>query len=325
MSTIRINFTKGGYQGDVIEETFKPFRVFGTLRGEHLFDAISGHSAVILPKMWRQNAANWTVTPRNPREPPFTVLHMPFWWHFREVLRASDRASQHWKKSDDTPLSDDAQRELVALSLLNYAVYTGIAEAIASFDQIGYELARTMVPTWRLFEVRRLWKALYSSLYTSFNALCNIVCVIVGPRSPFGENPKCIWNYTPKCAYNLVNGRAIKELAGPIDRCKDRLEIRDHLDHYWTIWHTISQGTFLLDENFTKGYVPIHPETEVSTTVDAYQLAREHIVEAAEDFNLIYRESAVKGGYLDQYLSARGWRIDYTDYGPPHNGQRPQP
>jgi len=44
-------------------------RVFGTLRGEHLFDAISGHSAVILPKMWRQNAANWTVTPRNPREP----------------------------------------------------------------------------------------------------------------------------------------------------------------------------------------------------------------------------------------------------------------
>jgi len=43
--------------------------VFGTLRGEHLFDAISGHSAVILPKMWRQNAANWTVTPRNPREP----------------------------------------------------------------------------------------------------------------------------------------------------------------------------------------------------------------------------------------------------------------
>jgi len=276
---IEIDFTKGGYQGDVVEETFKPF----------------------------------------------TASYMPFWWHFHEVLRASDRASSRWKKSDGTALSDDEQRELVALSLLNYAVYTGMAEAIASFEQMGYELSRTTVPAWRLFEVRMLWKAMYSSLYTSFNALCNIVCVIVGQKSPFGEDPKRIWNYTPKQAYGLVNGRGIKELTEPISRCRDRLEIRDHLDHYWTIWHRIVQGQFLLDKNFKKGYVPLYPEDEVLTTVDAHKLALEHIVESAKDFNLIYREIAVKGGHLDQYLSSRKWMVDYSDYGPPHNKQRPLP
>jgi hypothetical protein len=274
-----IDFTKGGYQGDVVEETFKSF----------------------------------------------TIPHMPFWWHFREVLRASDRASNLWKKPDGLPLSDDEQRELVALSLLNYAVYTGMAEAIASFDQMGCELSRTTVPTWRLFEVRRLWKAMYSSLYTSFNALCNIVCVVVGQKSPFGSDPKRVWNYTPKQAHDLVNGKGFKELTEPIGRCRERLEIRDHLDHYWTIWHVIIQGYFLIDENFTKGYVPIHPENEVSTRIDAYDLASKHILGLAQDFNLIYRALAARGGFLDQYLTAKNWAVDYSDYGPPHNGQRPLP
>jgi hypothetical protein len=44
----------------------------------------------------------------------------------------------------------------------------------------------------------------------------------------------------------------------------------------------------------------------------------------AEDFNLIYREFAVASGFLEQFLAAKGWKIDYSDYGPPHNGQRPQ-
>jgi hypothetical protein len=277
--SMQIDFTKGGYEGDVVEETFKPF----------------------------------------------TVPHVPFWWQFREVLRASDRASHRWKKSDGTDLSDDAQRELVALSLLHYTVYHGIAEAITFFEQMGCELSQTVAPGWRIFQVRRSWKAMYSSLYTSFNALCNVVCVVVGQKSPFGEDPTRIWNYTPKRALDLVKGRGIKALVEPIGRCRERLEIRDHLDHYWTIWLSITQGRFMMDENFEKGYVAIRPKDEVLPTVDAHKLASDHLVQSAQDFNLIYREIAVKDGYLDQYLSSNKWMVDYSDYGPPHDKQRPMP
>ena len=71
--------------------------------------------------------------------------------------------------------------------------------------------------------------------------------------------------------------------------------------------------------------MPIYPEVEVSPEVDAVELAYGHVVESAEDFNLVYRELAVEDSYLDQYLLAKGWEIDYSDYGPPHNGQRPLP
>ncbi|MFH1252058.1 MAG: hypothetical protein V1715_13305 [bacterium] len=275
----KIEFTKGGYKGDMVEETFKPF----------------------------------------------TTHYMPFWWHFREVLRASDRASSHWGKNDGSPLKDNEQKELVAVSLLNYAVYTGLAEGKSFFEQMGSELSRTMVPTWRWFIVKMLWKAMYSSFYTSYNALCNLIYVIVSQKSPFGENPLKTWNYTPKQTINLIDGRGIKELSKPIVRCRDRLEIRDHLDHYWIIWHKIDQGQFLIDKNFKKGYAPIYPEKEVSATDDAYKLASEHLVGLAEDFNIIYHAISIKGGFLDKYLIDKNWKIDYSDYGRPHNGKRPHP
>jgi len=254
-----------------------------------------------------------------------TKRHMPFWWHFREVLRSSDRASPLWKKSDGTALSDDEQRELVALSLLNYCVYSEWVGAFTFLTEMKRALNTALSPDCRLFEVRRRWKALYSSLYTSLNALCNIVCVVVGHKSPFGQRPGVIWNYTPRHACNLVNGRGIRELAEPLDRCRARLEIRDHLDHYWIIWHRIDHGRLLLDDNFKKGYVPIDPDHEVSPTVDAAKQALNHIGDIQYDFDLIYRELSVVDGYLDQYLAAKEWKIDYSNYGPPHNGQRPTP
>lgn len=276
---LEIDFTRGGYRGDVVEETFKGF----------------------------------------------SAQHMPSWWHFREVLRASHAASPWWKKTDGTAISDNEQRELVALSLLHYAVYTGMAEAVAFLEQMGSELSRTTVPGWRLFEVRRVWKAMYSSLYTNFNALSNIVYVVVGQKPVLRKKAGKVWNYSPKDALNLVEGRELKDLLKPLRRCDDRLEIRHHLDHYWLIWHSIVRGKFLLDKNFKKGYVPIHPEAEVSAEIDAHQLAIEHVLGCATDSDQIYGELATKGGYLDQYVSAKGWKIDYSDYGPPHNGQRPLP
>ena len=273
-----IDFTKGIYKGDDIEEIFKPF----------------------------------------------STKYMPFWWHFREVLRANLRASSWWQKSDGTALSDEEHKELVALSLLNYSVYTSVADAVAFLEQLHSELHRTTSAKWRVFEVRRAWKAMYSSLYTSFNALCNIVCVIVGRKSPFRRRRGVIWNYGPTKAYNLVNGKGIREIAEALGRCKDRLELRNHLDHFWAVWVQIDRGLFRLDKAFEKGYVRIGPQAEVQVEVDAHELAKEHLVNSAKDFNSIYQELAIEGGHLDEYLSAKGWRIDYSDYGP-HNGRRPRP
>lgn len=307
-----VDFTRGGYRGDPVEEHFK-----------------------------------W-----------FTARHMPFWWHFREVLRASDRASAHWRRSDGADLSKDEHGELVALSLLNYAVYTGMAEALAFLKEMGTTLSTTtqqqssgsgVVPLYstsasgillhaeganvldhhaewparRLFEARRSWKAAYSSLYTSFNALCNIVCVVVGQKPVFKKTRPAVWNYSPKDALNLARGMGCAKLVDPLGRCKDRLEIRDHLDHYWLIWHNIVGGKLLLDEGFEKGRLPTHPKSEVSLKIDAYERARNDMEGSADDFNRVYRELAVKDGPLDQYLLAKCWAVDYSDS--PHGGQRPLP
>ena len=311
-NTGTIDFSKGGYRGDEVEEDFKPF----------------------------------------------TTQHMPFWWHFREVLRASDGVSAHWRTSNGSPLLDDGQRVLVALSLLNYAVYTAMAEALAFLSEMqdelrpvgpagptsgsGFRLLDGSLSTgtcstykqghpngsveWaggQLFQVRKAWKALYSSLYTSFNALSNIVCVLVG-KKPVFRGTLTVRNYTPSAALKLVEGD-YASLADPLHRCDRRMEIRHHLDHYWLIWHTISHGKLLFDSDFAKGRLVLRPGVELALAIDAYQRALEDIQGSARDFNLVYQELAVRNGFLDQYLQSQGWQIDYSDYGLPHGGQRPRP
>jgi len=186
-------------------------------------------------------------------------------------------------------------------------------------------LAEPDLPQRKLFLLRRSWKALYSSFYGSFNALANIVCVVVGVKSPFGERPSLIWNYTPAQAIKLVSGRGLGKLAEPMERCKQRLEIRDQLDHYWLIWHSITSAGFMIDKDFVKGRVPLQPSVEAIPSVDALQLAQKHIEGCSQDYDLVYHELSVSGGFLDQFFAAKGWKVIYADYGPPHNGKRPQP
>lgn len=255
----------------------------------------------------------------------FTTKNIPFWWQFREVLRASDRRADHWKKEDGSDLGDDEQRELVALSMLNYHFYVGVAEAIASFNQMLESLnSENMLPNIRLLDVRRLWKSTYSSLYTSYNALCNIVCIVIGHKSPFGRNPQFIWNYTPKNAIDLTSGRGLKGIKDSLLSCKNVLEIREHLDHYWVIWSHIDKGVFLIDENFSKGYVPLDLDQDIDIRIDATNKADTDIVEICKDSNLIYEQLSISGGFLDQYLAHRHWVVVYEGW-ETHDGKRPMP
>lgn len=261
----------------------------------------------------------------------FTTPHMPFWWHFREVLRTSDQYNSKWIRTDGTNLSDDEQRELVALSLLNYAVHTSLIEARTFVAEMNNTLGTPLPDEKRIFEVRKQWKAFYSSLYTSFNALCNIVSVLVEQSSATRtkvdkkSGSSYPWNYTPSETLRLAKDKNLHALELPLVRCNDRLEIRSHLDHYWLIWADIDHNVFHMDEKFQKGYVPLRPDCEVETTVDGLRRTVDDLHGCADDFGLVYYELSVSGGFLDDYLSSKGWKVDYSDYGPPHNGQRPQP
>jgi hypothetical protein len=275
-----VDFSKGGYKGDFIEETFKPF----------------------------------------------SQIHLPYWWQFREVLRSNQASNPIWTHVDGSPFDESDYRELIALSLIHYHVYTGITEAIVSLQEMQAQLSPLINASgWQLVQVRRLWKSTYSNLYSSYNALCNIICVTVGVKSPFGDRPSGVWNYTPNDAFKLIRRKGITTIDALLGSCKDRMELRDHLDHFWTVWHEIVNGRFLIDENFKKGYVAVNPSREVRTSIDALTLAWEHVIGCADDFNAIYKLLATSDGYLDQYLQARNWRVDYSDYGEPHNGKRPKP
>jgi hypothetical protein len=279
-----IDFTQGGYGGDAIEETFKPF----------------------------------------------TQQHMEYWWQFREVLRAPQakpNPNQNcvWWKIGHNSLSDNEWTDLIAISLTHYAVYTNIADAISFFNILGNELNRNVAGGERLIHVRRTWKAIYSSLYSSLTALSNLISVIVTqkPRVQFRPNGEA-WNYTPRPTRDLVQGRGLNQIADPLKRCIDRMVIRDHLDHYGLMWCSLGQNHFFIDSNIVKGQVVIDPSS-VKYDLDAIKRAEDDLVGCAQDFNLIYKEMASTGGYLDTYLQSRGWIIDYSDFGPPHNGQRPKP
>jgi len=260
---------------------------------------------------------------------PFTAQYMDYWWHFREVLRTSDRKSTaHWRMKDGSAMSDGDHRKLIAVSQLNYAVYTGIAEALSFYDDLRLNAANG-----NIFYTRRAWKSLYSSLYGSFNAFCNLVYVVVFNESPFGTDPAKPWNQTPTTLLKRADKDPQITIANVIKACQSRLSIRDHLDHWWAIWTGFIQDSqtgrldFKLDHNFKKGYILLEAELEVdwSKAFDAVQRAIGDIKGCADGFNSIYKEMARTGGALDKYLTDNGWYIDYSDFGYPHNGERPSP
>jgi hypothetical protein len=270
-----IDFSKGGYQGDGIEELFKEF----------------------------------------------TAREMPYWWHFREVLRASHLPNPHWVRKDTgEPLYAEDASDLVSISLMMYHVYTCLAEAISFFEQLNFELNRTSPHLTRFFEVKKNWKAAYSSLYSSYIAYCNLLVVVVG-KKPLQKNGR---NYHAGDTKDLFEKR--EDLQNILDSCKPHLVIRHHLDHFWLIWMSVWKGKFSIDGDFSKGYVRTSlPPPDFKNWIDGQARLKEDILEIANNFNLLFLELSKGGGYLDQYLASNDWQIDYSDYGPPHYRQRPNP
>ncbi len=266
-----IDFTKGGYGGDPIEEMFKPY----------------------------------------------TSQHLEYWWQFREVLIAApDKHNPFWKRIDGNPLSDEEYRELIAVSLMNYAVYTGLGEALWFHMEL-----KQFAPLRDEFAARRCWKALYSSLYSSFTALCYLVYVVVCQKTPFRRKKKSgeLWSYGPGETVTAMKAKGKAVICDALEKSMDRLEIRNHLDHYWTIWNGFSNGTFTMDRNFEKGYIAVDPANDVKTDVDAVKRADEDILYCTQQFDIVYKEMAKQGGHLDDYLKHRGWYVAHP------SGQRPTP
>lgn len=260
----------------------------------------------------------------------FTSQHMEYWWHFREVLRpVLDKKEAYWKRIDGKPMSDADHKKLIAVGFLNYAVYTGIAEAFSFFHDLRSNVAQRSI-----FGTRRAWKSTYSSLYSSFNAFCNLVHVIICNKSPFGRDDNNPWNPPTSTILKELQKVNANAAINVIEDCLNQLEIRNQLDHWWTIWigfvedpHT-HQVKLRLDRNFQKkGYILIEPDKELNLEhgFDLVQRTIDELTSCAQGFNRIYKEIAITGGHFDTYLGKNGWLIEYQDYGPPHNQQRPQP
>jgi hypothetical protein len=241
------------------------------------------------------------------------------------VLRASDRRKEHWQKITGGPVTEEEAKDLIAISMIMYHIYTCLGEAISFTQTLEYELNKFSFNPTRQFEVKKNWKAAYSSIYTSLNAMCNLSMVIAGNQSVFKrENGVDVWNYTPKDVIKDLNKKSFYLFSSTIQNCLNRLEIRNHLDHYWTIWTEIRQGAFKFDKDFSKGYVVTSPPTEGKSGIDGRIRLNEDIINTAKDFDTLFLELSRLGGSLDKYLNTKGIIIDYSDYGAPHDGQRPR-
>jgi len=237
----------------------------------------------------------------------FTANNLLHWWHFRALLRANLKSQDYWQDSERNRLPDSEQAELIALSLMNYHVHSGIFEASIFQNELELELAKLMnLDTLKMINLRRFWKAAYSSLYTSYNAVCNIIYVLVTGESVFGknknrENP---WNYTPSKTKNLLERYDHNVLYKLVFDSEQYIEIRNHLDHFWTIWTGFKGERFVMDDNFRKGRIIVDPDKELSATIDVTYKLQQDIFGLVKNLDAIYEfiTQPMDTNLLENYL-----------------------
>ncbi|MEO1286160.1 MAG: hypothetical protein AAFV93_00220 [Chloroflexota bacterium] len=265
-----IDFSKGGYGGDVVETLFEDY----------------------------------------------TKTHLEYWWYFREVLRGSDRKSDYWRYvSNNRTLNNEEQKQLIAISLMNYAVVESISEAIYCIN----ELQQLPNNELQFFNSRRIWKASYSSLNRGYNAIGNIVYVLLTKKPVLNTNNR---NYSPQNAINKAESSNRNLYVSNLKKIKKVIQLRNHLDHYWIVWMGMRNNRLIFDKEFKKGKIVVEPSN--LTFTDAIKRLDSDLYVVMNSLNEIYRELSKVDGLLDEYLFAKGWYIDYADFGKPHNGKRPQ-
>ncbi|MCA0456968.1 MAG: hypothetical protein LCI00_23555 [Chloroflexi bacterium] len=248
----------------------------------------------------------------------FTIPEMPYYWYFREILRASDKPSDNWQYQDGTKLSEEHQKELIALSLLNYAVHTGIAESLLFFDEILLEVNKEVTQN-RIMNTRRYWKAAYSSLYTSYNSICNILYVILNCGSFFFKSKSGdVVTYGLNKIKDSKN--APPQIIDTLKRCNSYLKIRSQMDHYWTIPLDIQRNKFVMFSPFVKGDIVLNMSPSSSNGIDGREQLEKDIHGIAKELNSIYEQITTGNNYFDKYLGRKDWKIDYSNF-QPHYGR----
>ena len=124
------------------------------------------------------------------------------------MLRASHLPSIHWKKVTGAALApeDEEAKDLVAISMIMYHVYTCLSEAISFYQALEYEIGKFNSNGTREFEAKKNWKAAYSSLYTSLNAMCNLSMIVASNQPIFRRRSGTdVWNYGPKEVIKELN------------------------------------------------------------------------------------------------------------------------
>lgn len=244
----------------------------------------------------------------------YTKSRMPCWWEFRERLRASDRASNHWRTAADvTEVADDTvQTELVALSLLHYGVYKGIAEALHHLEALNDALCDSDAESQtRRFTVLLCWKAMNSSLYTSFESARQLVGeLFTRPGAKKARGSKI-----GEHRWKNTKSKLPPTLIDQFEKMNRALETRHQLDHRWPIWCQIDDGKFLIDRDHSASHVVLRPEVELGENPEAMQdgvaFSERLIDSTADGLNVVYE--ALLTGALDSYLSAVGCVVTAGD------------
>ena len=94
-------------------------------------------------------------------------------------------------------MPDADQRELVGLGLEHYHLYTASGEALTYHEELKNVISRNEFSAKKTFDVRRMWKAVYSSLYTSFTAMSIVVNYVAFQRSFFKKTTPHVMNWMP--------------------------------------------------------------------------------------------------------------------------------
>lgn len=253
---------------------------------------------------------------------PWSCIHLPFYWHFREVLRQSPTRSDNWLSRNGDVLGDPEQLVLVRISLYSYHCFTSFVDAMETLREL-----RAYVDGGKVYDIlyiKRTFSNGFTSIYRAVSAICNVVdelCNMPGPTQKSRPKSKILQELEKHSSFDS------RECARLLRKADEKLAPRTHLDHYHLAWILADPKArvFLVDrEIVTKGIIRLE-QPGLDQFENGFDILFRYITDASAICNQVYQILAKKDGLLDVFLSSKSWRVNYKDYGEPWNGQRPIP